>query len=354
MLGSPTHVLAHQHLRENAEMMVKPSHSPAIAQPVSSQSGAKPQSAAIEPADRNGESQPDVCCSISDRGRQLSEVGSREQAGTTADNHGRQLLVERLYGSFEPAVYDGATGMSLENIARSSYLYLTQQDRELMSEIYSYAESQNVDLTHVDMIASDIGEYRRHNNGRLMANFNNGNSYDSQGWQVTVSFIEDDAAIASRLLNGSAINSTSFDQGFLRYVLDPGFGALGSRADFAFLEHVVTRFSDESHTLTPCGGRFPDYVARAMGEGYVMNTSSTVRLPVFEPDIVTENGVSRLTEKGRALGIELEAGAGKRNSSLLELRKMKTGFELLRQWQADESKAATKGWFSHLWERLRG
>lgn len=334
-------------------MIVSPSHNSVIAQAVTTSASAKPNSVATATADKSDESHPDIRCSISDMGRQLSAVATRGEAGAIADNHGRQLLLARLYGGLEPALFDGATGMSLENIGRSSYLYLNQQDRQLMSEIYSYAESQNMDLTHVDMIASDIGEYRRHNDGRLMGSFNNGLSYDSQGWQVTVSFIESDAAVASRLANGSAINSTRFDQGFLRYVLDPGFGALGHRADFSFLEHLVTRFSDEADTLTSAGGRFADYEAPAMGEDYVITASSTVRMPVFEPDIVTENGVSRLTEKGRALGIELEDGTGKRSSSLIELRRMKTGFELLRQWHADESNAATKGWFNHLWERLR-
>jgi hypothetical protein len=298
MLGSPTHVLAHQHFRENAEMMVKPSQNPVIPQTASPHSSAKPHTTVAALTDRSGENQPDVRCSISDMGRQLSEVTARGQTGAVADDRGRQLLVARLYGGREPALFDGATGMSLENIGRSSYLYLNQQDRQLVSEIYSYAESQNVDLTHVDMIASDIGEYRRHNDGRLMGSFNSGNSYDIDGWQVTVSFIESDAAVASRLLNGGAINSTRFDQGFLRYVLDPGFGALGHRADFPFLEHVVTRFSAEADTLTSADGPFSEYASPPMGEDYVLNTSTTVRLPVVEPDIITGTVCRALPTKG--------------------------------------------------------
>ena len=333
-------------------MIVSPSHNSVIAQVVTTSASAKPNSVATATADKSDESHPDIRCSISDMGRQLSAVATRGEAGAIADNHGRQLLLARLYGGLEPAVYDGST-MSPESSALSSYLYLNQQDRQLMSEIYSYAESQNMDLAHVDMIAADIGEYRQRNDGRLMNSFNDGNSYDSQGWQVTVDFNERDAAIASRVVNGAAINTTRFDQGFLRYTLDPGFGALGHAGDFPFLEHVVTRFSAASDTMAPTDNQFSKYVASRPGEDYVITASSTVRMPVYEPDIVTENGVSRLTEKGRALGIELEDGTGKRSSSLIELRRMKTGFELLRQWHADESNAATKGWFNHLWERLR-
>jgi hypothetical protein len=347
MLGSPTHVLAHQHFRENAEMMVKPSHNPAVPQTASPHSSAKPQSVAAAPADQSHESQPDVRCSISDMGRQLNDVAARGAAGATVDNHGRQLLVARLYDGREPAVYDGTT-MSPESSALSSYLYLNQQDRQLVSDVYSYAESQGMDLAHVDMIAADLGGYRQRNDGRLMSNFNDGNSYDSQGWQVTVDFNEHDAAIASRVVNGAAINTTRFDQGFLRYVLDPGFGALGHAGDFSFLEHIVSRFSAVSDMAASADGQFAKYVASRTGEDYVITASSTVRLPVVEPDIVTENGVSRLTDKGRALGIELEDGLGKRSHSLIELRRMKTGFELLRQWQSDESNAATKGWLSQL------
>lgn len=271
------------------------------------------------------------------------------KANSTADR-GRQLMVSRLFGRYEPPVADTTNGIKCSDLARVDYEFLTRQDRQLLSEIYAYVEDKNVDMEYVDMLASDIGGYRLFGNGRFLSGFNGG-SYNHQGWQVTVSFTEKDAAAASRVLNGAAINSTRFDQGFLRHILNPTY-ALGKVGDFGFMEHLVTRFSAEADAAVPMGTQFANYVPKKMGEGYVMTTSTTVRIEIHEPDFVTENGVRCLTEKGRALGLTLDEDSGEAVRPHLELVRAQKGLEILRQWQGNERHPGVPGWLGSLWHWL--
>ncbi|WP_426143029.1 hypothetical protein [Pseudomonas sp. DWP3-1-2] len=267
----------------------------------------------------------------------------------STDDRGRQIMLDRLFGGREPPIMDGAEGMLFKNVGRSSLEYLTKQDRQLLSDIYAYVQDKNVDMTYVDTLAGDLGDYRQCDNGRIVGSFNNGHQYNSQGWQLSVDFTEKDSATASRMLQGSAIASTRLDQGFLRYTLDPGH-ALGNWVDFDFLEHVVTRFSAEAHTATSPDNQFSTYVWK--NNNYVMTTSSTVRLQRPDPDFITENGVTRLTEKGRALGYMLEEITGEAVRPHLELMRAKNGLEILRQWHGNERHPEVPGWLGSLWERL--
>jgi hypothetical protein len=266
------------------------------------------------------------------------------------DDRGRQLMLTRLFGGREPPARNGADGMKLENIACGGLEFLTKQDCALLADIYAYVQDKDVDLDYLDNIAIDLGHYRRHDNGRTMANFNDGHGYDSQGWQLSVAFTERDAATASRLLNGSAINTTRLDEGFLRYTLDPGHGALGCSGDFDFLEHIVTRFSAEPHTATPLGRQFSTYVP--IDDNYVMTASTSVRISLPDPDFITENGVTRLTERGRARGIKLEEVNDKAVRPHLELARAKAGLEIFRQWRDGDRHLGAPGWLGSLWERL--
>jgi hypothetical protein len=206
------------------------------------------------------------------------------KASSTADR-GRQLMVSRLFGSYEPPVVDTTNGIKCSDLARVNYEFLTKQDRQLLSEIYAYVQDKDVDMTFVDFMAWDLGGYRLFGNGRFLSGFNGG-SYNLQGWQVTVSFTETDAAIASRMLGSAAMNSTRFDQGFLRHILNPTY-ALGKSVDFGFMEHLVTEFSAEADTAVPLGSQFSNHIPKKMGEGYVMTTSTTVRKQMPEPDFIT-------------------------------------------------------------------
>lgn len=257
-----------------------------------------------------------------------------------ASGVGRQLLVSRLYGGREPAVFDGAKGMSLENIARSNYVYLTKPDRELLSEVYAYAQANDMDLTHIDWIASDIGNYRRHDDGRTKNSFNSGGHFDLQGRQLSVDFNPKDAATAARLLNGSAMTSTRFDQGFLRYILDPGFGALGHAGQFDVLEHVVNRFSAQAADTAPPGNRFATCIAPAMGDNWVITTSNEVTAPSLKS---RESGESDLTgPKEKSHLSEGVYATGSSRSLFLRMR-LADGVEILRRWNEADRKAMVQG-----------
>jgi hypothetical protein len=83
-----------------------------------------------------------------------------------------------------------------------------------------------------------------------------------------------------------------------------------------------------------------------------MTTSSTVRIQRPDPDFITENGVRRLTEKGRALGYTLEEFTGAAVRPHLELVRTKSGLEILRQWSGNERHPGVSGRLVSLWERL--
>ncbi|MDU8358286.1 MULTISPECIES: hypothetical protein [Pseudomonas] len=270
-------------------------------------------------------------------------------AATQANKVGRQLMVERLFGVREPAIADASKGLKFGDLARNECEYLTKEDRGLLSDIYAYAQGEDVDMEYVDGVARSLGHYRMY--GHFKSDFNKCN-YDLQGWKLTVAFPEEDAVVASRILNGAAINSTRLDPDFLRYALTPASGALVNLGYFEFMEHVVTKFSDESNTAAPVESTFSSYVPRS-GEGYyVMTTSSTVRMANFVQYVVSEGGVLRLTEKGRALRGDSGEGDDKTVRPHLELVRTRAGLEILREWPGNDLHPREPGWLGSLWDRL--
>lgn len=259
----------------------------------------------------------EVSASSSTASQSISAAQSASAANTTAStagpaSNGYDLMVSRLFGGKEPAVANGAQGMSANNIGRSAYDFLTYEDRALLSDMYAYAQDEGADLTYVDRLAEELGDYRQHDNGRLRSNFNNGHNYDAQGHQLTVSFNDKDTATASSILNGSAIGSTRIDQGFLRHILDPGYGALSNTSDLGFLEQMVTKFSAEGATHSSLGSQYATYTpVISIKDNIVLSASEDVKLKPFEPDITNVNGVWAVTEKGAAAGITLDDVIGK-------------------------------------------
>lgn len=225
-----------------------------------------------------------------------------------------KLMVDRLFGGKEPAVGNRAEGMSGSNIGRRPHEFLSSSDRVLLSEIYAYAQAEGADLKYVDDLAYQLGDYRQHNDGQLSLSFNNGHSYDAEGRQLTVSFNEKDTATASRILNGSARYTTEIDHGFLRHLLDPGFGAPTNFSNLEFLEQVVNKFSAENiEQESSLADKFGTYkpMVGLIGDNVVFTANENVRLKPSEPDIVKVNGVYTLTEKGRAAGITMDEVHGR-------------------------------------------
>lgn len=216
------------------------------------------------------------------------------------------MMLERLFGGNEPEVGNGAEGLSVGNFHRSPMVFLTEADRQLMAEVYDMAASNGIDLRYVDTLAYDLGSYRQGNNGRSYGNFNDFQNYDENGYRQTVHFRDDDAAVATRILEDSAMNSTRLDFGFLKYRLDPGTGALSSMGDMRFLEYVVNHFSASSAKNRLSSEQFQHYAGVTDRKDRVVLKTHAERAP--ESDVVAGkvNGFWVVTDKGREVGITMD------------------------------------------------
>lgn len=284
-----------------------------------------------------------------------SDSVSVEQKGSPTSKTGYDLMVSRLWGGREPAVANGAEGMSSNNIGRNRLDFLTKDDRAVLAEMYAYAQSEGADLNYVDRIASVLGRYRQHDDGRVGVSFNSGHHFDTEGHQLSVSFNEKDAATASRILNGSAINSTQLDQGFLRHMLDPGYGALSHTTDFEFLEHMVSKFSSEGESQPPLDSRFSTYnPVNRIADNIVITASPDVKIEPFKPEIENINGVWNVTEKGAAAGITLDQLTGEptKSPSLDNFRLEQNRYILDVMFGKKEQDGSSPEWLTNLLERL--
>lgn len=193
---------------------------------------------------------------------------------TSVSLSGKALMLSRLFGTSDPnaalPVLDGAHGMDRGNSGIQATNYLTENDRTLVADMYSYAQQQGADLQYVDHLAITLSRYRQSDNGRLSGGFN---SFDAEGHQLSSSYSPADTATADRILNGNAINSTQLDRGFVRYILDPGM-ALGNTANISFMEQMVTKFSDQGTSATPLPAKFSSFSVNDMAMKNVVITAS--------------------------------------------------------------------------------
>lgn len=203
--------------------------------------------------------------------------------GTSVTLSGQSILLSRLFHTTDPnaapPVISGINGMDQNHMGMSSVNFLTQSDRTLVSNMYSYAQQQGADLQHVDQIAYALGAYRQHNDGRMMASYNSGYSFDLAGHLMTVNFNAKDAAIAASIQNSNAINSTQFDHGFLRYTLDPGFGALTFTGDMEFLQQMVIKFSGEGAANMSLDPKFSTYTPIPINDKVIFTASKEILNP---------------------------------------------------------------------------
>ena len=226
---------------------------------------------------------------------------------TSASGDGRDLMISRLFGGYEPAVaYPPAT---TENAGQNFAEFLTDDDRALVADMYAYAKEEGADLAYVDQLARSIGAYRRCSDGRQKLSSNNG--YNLEGYRVTFNFKKEDAATASRILNGTAINSTRLDQGYLRHTLNPDYGALSNIGGLPFLEKMVNKFSSEGVKHASLGDEFSAYKAISINDNIVVTTNKDIRVPPATPMNQHINGVWSLTELGKATGYKVDTATGR-------------------------------------------
>lgn len=228
-----------------------------------------------------------------------SVQGNTSSASGQVTLSGRGLMMSRLFGdsNANPPVQ---TQLTSETMALKGVNFLTESDRNMLSDLYAKAQQDGVDLRYVDDIAQDMGDYRMFSG--VMANRNNGNSYDNNGHRQTFKFTEEDASVANRILNGNNTGSSPIDSGFLQYELDPGFSST-HLAHFDFLEDAMNKFGSDK----PFDAKFSSY-QQVRNDRFVVETDREVTLQTEEPDWGSIDGVFYVTEKGMKNGFRLEGG----------------------------------------------
>lgn len=217
---------------------------------------------------------------------------------------GQGLMMSRLFGNADanPTIQ---TTLTKDTMAMQSVNFLTKDDRNMLSDLYAQAQQEGTDLSYVDDLANDLGTYRMFNH--VMANANNGGTYDNTGHLQTFSFSADDTATATRILNSGNISSSVLDPGFVKYELDPGY-SFAHRTNFAYLESVINNTeSNEISTEQGQTSKFSTYVSQGKNN-FVVNTASEVTLHTEEPDVVNVDGVFSVTETGMKHGFQLVGG----------------------------------------------
>jgi hypothetical protein len=219
---------------------------------------------------------------------------------------GQALMLSRLFGSTDPNDAPPVeTGVSLSTEGDSVYNFLTEDDRNTLSDMYAYAQQQGASLQYVDDIAHDLGVYREF--GSVTGNTNSVGTYDASGHAITYSFTDQDAVAAQNILGGDAINSTRLDPGFLKFELDPGYMA-NHAANFDFLEQMVNHFSGAgANTQQSLDSKFSTFVPNGESN-FVTNVSSEVVFQAPQPDTTNTDGVWAITEKGAQDGFAMQNG----------------------------------------------
>jgi hypothetical protein len=176
-----------------------------------------------------------------------------ERSSVAVSISGQTLLRQRVFMNdpdVEPPVI---TDQKLMHAQLPAHLYLRVEDRQLLAEIYEFAQAESIDLNYVDLYASELADYRYSDNGKLMNPHNQGLVYDLEGHRLSYSFTETDTVLAQRIRTSPSLASTRLDVGFVMFDTDKNHSSM-SHTDFEFLELLVNRFSS-SKDLLPISSR---------------------------------------------------------------------------------------------------
>lgn len=235
----------------------------------------------------------------------LNEQGLANNKDESQSEYYYGIMVEDIFEGNEPEVQSGVDGMSLSNIMKSNYEFLTQEDKALLADVYEYADKNDIDFKYIQQLASDLGNYRKHDNGKILDNFNNGH-FNIEGNQLTVSFTDKDQMTIYSLLDNDGLPSSAIDKGFISFITEPGMGALSHIGSYQFLQHIVEATTGIETSVSADEFKvFEGYPS--IDDRYVI-TASEESFPRPKPDIVCKNGVCEVTEQGRNNNITLEQG----------------------------------------------
>lgn len=171
----------------------------------------------------------------------VSQINNNAQ-DTTVNISGQAMLLSRLFDTANvnvdiPVLSSGTTNTG------NFYGFLTKDDRKMLDSAYQYTSANGIDPRYVDDLAFDLAIYRQCPDAK------NGAIGDLAGHKLTFSFGANDATVANRILNSTAINNqTSIDRGFLNRALNPATGP-GHAVNFDFLEKMISVFSTSSSSV---------------------------------------------------------------------------------------------------------
>ena len=213
-------------------------------------------------------------------------LSTNDPQTNTVSISGEALMLSRLFMTNDPNSAPAVlTQLNKSDDSMSPYDFLTEGDRSMLANMYSYAQQQGANPQYVDMVANDLGMYRKFGQYAINANSPDGD-YDIQGQKETYGFTVQDAASASSILNGDAIGGTQIDQGFLNYELNPGYSA-NHTANFQFLEQMVNHFSNAGvNSDQSLGQDFSTFVPNGQ-QNFVLNIASAVTLNIPQADDAT-------------------------------------------------------------------
>ncbi|MBQ0956069.1 hypothetical protein [Serratia symbiotica] len=215
---------------------------------------------------------------------------------------GQGLMISRLFGNTN-TIPPVQTQLTKEASGMNAVNFLTQGDRNMLSDLYAQAQDQGTDLRYVDDLARDLGKYRKF--GSESGNLNIGNTYDKAGHKQTIEFTQKDAATALRILNSGNVSRSVLDPGFLKYELDSGY-SFSHKANFEYLESIVNNFGQNKTTAHQSQAtKFSTYVSQGQNN-FIVNTASEVTFKADEPDVINKDGVFYVTETGKKHGFRLE------------------------------------------------
>ncbi|WP_397451806.1 hypothetical protein [Pseudomonas sp. NA-150] len=196
-------------------------------------------------------------------GNSVSEPATKQvsayRPGESVSISGRTLLMTRVFFSknlnFEPEVIKE---FNFKTQTGSCAFFLNKEDRQVLADMYEFAQEEGADLSYVDNLAFSLGRYRQSDNEKYKQPQSVGGIYDIEGRKIFYDFTDKDAATAKRILASESLKTSRLDQAFIRQKTNVQYGGL-NHPNFEFMEAMIDKFSARGDKVSSLNGRFSQY-----------------------------------------------------------------------------------------------